>query len=126
MSQTTWLQDRRMAKFADVLSRWQIKQLSAAEAGEILGMSERTFRRFRHRYEDEGEAGLADKRVGKASAKRVPVDRTQVQDSPDADTERPVSRQQETKIYDYYSWSPYWGNGSYMDIMGYGASWAVR
>ncbi len=64
MSQTTWLQDRRMAKFADVLSRWQIKQLSAAEAGEILGMSERTFRRFRHRYEDEGEAGLADKRVG--------------------------------------------------------------
>jgi transposase len=38
-------------------------------------MSERTFRRFRQRYEDEGEAGLADKRVGKASARRVPVDR---------------------------------------------------
>jgi transposase len=75
MNRTTWLQDRRMAKFVDVLSRWQSKQLSAAEAGEILGMSERTFRRFRQRYEEEGEAGLADKRVGKASAKRVPVDR---------------------------------------------------
>lgn len=75
MNRTTWLQDRRMAKFADVLSRWQSRQLSAAEAGEILGMSERTFRRFRQRYEEEGEAGLADKRVGKASARRVPVDR---------------------------------------------------
>lgn len=50
----------------------------------------------------------------------VKLTRQQVKDSPDADTERPVSRQQETKIYDYYSWSPYWGNGSYMDIMGYG------
>jgi transposase len=64
-----------MTKFVEVLSRWQSKQLSAAEAGEILGMSERTFRRFRQRYEDEGEAGLSDKRVGKASIKRVPVDR---------------------------------------------------
>jgi transposase len=75
MNRTTWLQDRRMAKFVDVLSRWQSRQLSAAEAGEILGMSERTFRRFRQRYEEEGEAGLTDKRVGKASVKRVPVDR---------------------------------------------------
>ena len=50
----------------------------------------------------------------------VRLTRKQVQDGPDADTERPVSRQQETKIYDYYSWSPYWGNGSYMDIMGCG------
>src|SRR5258708_7936701 len=75
MNRMTWLQDRRMQKFGDVLSRWRGKQLSAAEAGEILGMSERTFRRFRQRYADEGEAGLADKRVGKASARRVPVDR---------------------------------------------------
>ncbi len=71
MNRTAWLQDRRMAKFANVLSRRQSRQLSAAEAGEILGMPERTFRRFRHRYEDE--AGLADRRVGKASARRVPV-----------------------------------------------------
>jgi len=50
----------------------------------------------------------------------IELTRQQVQDSPDADTERPVSRQQETNIYDYYCWAPYWGNGSYMDIMGYG------
>ena len=50
----------------------------------------------------------------------VRLTRQQVKDSPNADTERPVSRQQETEIYDYYSWAPYWGDGSYMDVMGYG------
>jgi transposase len=45
------------------------------EAAEILGMSERTFRRWRDRHDEEGLAGLFDRRLGKASAKRVPVDR---------------------------------------------------
>src|SRR5215472_8258522 len=75
MNRTAWLQDRRMAKFRDVLSRWERKELSAQEAGEILGMSERQFRRYRRRYEEDGVAGLADRRLGKASAKRVPVDK---------------------------------------------------
>lgn len=35
----------------------------------------------------------------------------QVKDSPDIDTDRPVSRQMETNIYDYYGWNPYWGTG---------------
>jgi hypothetical protein len=38
----------------------------------------------------------------------------QVKDSPDIDSDRPVSRQMETFIYDYYGWSPYWGSGFYM------------
>jgi len=42
----------------------------------------------------------------------------QVKDSPDIETDRPVSRQMETSIYDYYGWSPYWGTGFYMG--GYG------
>jgi transposase len=75
MNRTTWLQDRRMQKFRDVLSRWERKDLSAQEAGEILGMSERQFRRYRRRYEEDGVAGLADRRLGKASANRVPVDK---------------------------------------------------
>jgi transposase len=74
MNQATWLQDRRMQKFRDVLSRWERRELSASEAGELLGCSERQFRRYRQRYEEEGPAGLLDKRLGKASAKRVPVD----------------------------------------------------
>jgi len=63
-----------MKKFRDVLSRWERKELSGLEASELLGISERQFRRYRDRYEEEGLAGLADKRLGKASARRVPVD----------------------------------------------------
>jgi hypothetical protein len=46
--------------------------------------------------------------------RRFPVKLTmqQVKDSPDIDTDQPVSRQLETHVYDYYGWSPYWG--SYM------------
>jgi len=75
MNQATWLQDRRMQKFENVLRRWERRELSAIEAGEILGVSERQFRRYRHRYDEDGLAGLADRRLGKASAKRVPVDK---------------------------------------------------
>jgi len=63
-----------MKKFRDVLSRWERKELSAIEAGELLGCSERQFRRYRARYEEEGIDGLVDRRLGKASARRVPVD----------------------------------------------------
>ena len=43
----------------------------------------------------------------------------QVKDSPDIDTERPVSRQIETNIYDFYGWSPYWGGTGFL-MGGYG------
>jgi Helix-turn-helix domain len=74
MNRTAWLQDRRMNKFEDVFGRFRRKQLLASEAGEILGMSERQFLRYRRRYEEDGEDGLVDRRLGKASAKRVPID----------------------------------------------------
>ncbi len=37
-------------------------------------MSERQFRRYRHRYDEAGLEGLVDRRLGKASERRVPVD----------------------------------------------------
>jgi transposase len=48
--------------------------LSQSEAAEILGMSERTFRRWRGRFEADGAEGLYDRRLGKVSGRRVPVD----------------------------------------------------
>jgi len=63
-----------MQKFRDVLNRWERKELSAQEAGEILGCRSgssplpASLRR-------DGVTGLADRRLGKASAKRVPVDK---------------------------------------------------
>ena len=74
MGRTGWLQDRRMEKFRDVLRRWDGGDLSMEEAGELLGMSERQFRRYRDRYEDAGEDGLRDRRLGKLSTRRVPAE----------------------------------------------------
>ena len=59
----------RMAMFLNVLRRWESAELNQEEAAELLGVSERTFRRWRERYDEEGEAGLVDRRVGKASGK---------------------------------------------------------
>jgi len=67
----------RSAVFLNLLHRWESAELNQAEAGELLGVSERTFRRWRDRFEEEGEAGLVDRRLGKASGKRVPADRAE-------------------------------------------------
>jgi hypothetical protein len=75
MNRTTWLQDRRMDRFSDVLSRWKARELSGQEAGQILGCSERQFRRHRRRYEEEGLLRSFDRRLGKATARRVPIDK---------------------------------------------------
>ena len=63
-----------MQKFRDVLDRWNGGDLSMQEAGELLGMSERQFRRYRDRYEELGEVGLIDRRLGKLSTRRVPAE----------------------------------------------------
>jgi transposase len=62
---------RRM-RFTDVLGRTERSELSQMEAAELLGISERTFRRWRDRQEGRGEAGLADRRLA-PSPRRVPV-----------------------------------------------------
>ena len=75
MRRTEALQGVRMIKFLSVFNRYEASELSQLEAAELLGMGERTFRRWSHRFEEEGEDGLLDRRLGKASGKRVPVDR---------------------------------------------------
>jgi hypothetical protein len=68
MNRATWLQDRRMQKFRDVLSRWEAGGLSMMEAGELLGIVGATVPAV---SEEEGVEGLRDRRVGKPSPKRV-------------------------------------------------------
>src|ERR1700681_841166 len=65
----------RRLKFMDVFGRWEAARLTQLEAAELLGVGERSFRRWCRRYEEEGETGLLDRRIGKASGRRVPVDR---------------------------------------------------
>ncbi|MGH6890849.1 MAG: ISNCY family transposase [Dongiaceae bacterium] len=59
-------------KFEVYWERWQRWELSQVEAAEALGVTERTFRRWRQRYDEEGIDGLSDRRLGKPSPKRVP------------------------------------------------------
>ena len=72
MSRARCDEDRRMEKFRDVYERWEQRQLSQAEAAEILGKSERQFRRYIDRYAADGLDGLRDGRLGRVSGKAVP------------------------------------------------------
>jgi len=49
----------------------------------------------------------------------VKVNMQQIEASPDISTERPVSRQMESNVYDHYRWKPYWTSGLYMGGPGY-------
>jgi transposase len=59
-------------RFEELLERWEKGGLSHAEAASALGVSERTLRRWRQRYEEDGADGLVDRRVGQPSPKRAP------------------------------------------------------
>ncbi len=74
MRRTEQLQGLRLMKFEEVYGRSFRGELSQLEASEVLGMSERSFRRWRDRYEAEGTEGLFDRRLGWASARQAGVD----------------------------------------------------
>ena len=73
MRRSEVLQGVRMMRFRRVLARYDAGELNQIEAAEMLGITERTFRRWRGRFDEEGEAGLLDRRLGRPSAKRVPA-----------------------------------------------------
>ena len=65
----------RMARYLDGVLRYRGGGLSCVDAADALGISERHFRRLRDVYEAEGAEGLIDKRRGRASGRRAPVDK---------------------------------------------------
>jgi len=64
-----------MSRYLDGINRYRHGGLNCVEAAELLGISERHFRRLKDRYEAEGAEGLIDRRRGRRSGRRVPVDR---------------------------------------------------
>lgn len=66
------LWEAHMRRFQDALDGYKRGRLTAEEAGELLGLSGRHFRRQCQRYETEGEEGLRDKRLGRVSNRRAP------------------------------------------------------
>ena len=63
----------RMMKVQDVLLKAMAKKITWWAAAEILGVSDRTMRRWRERLEEHGYVGLADRRKGKPSPQRIPL-----------------------------------------------------
>lgn len=61
-------------RFEALLDRHERGELSQLEASELLGVSERTFRRWRDRLRDEGPEGLVDRRIGRPSGRRAAAD----------------------------------------------------
>ena len=74
MTWATVLQEVRQMRFEELYGRRQRRELTMADAADILGVTERTFRRWSSRYDTEGAEGLQDRRLGRASARAVPVD----------------------------------------------------
>jgi hypothetical protein len=66
------LWEAHVRRFLDALDRHKKGHLTAEEAGELLGLSGRHFRRQCVRYEAEGIDGLRDKRLGRVSNRRAP------------------------------------------------------
>jgi transposase len=61
-------------RFEEIQKDWTIGRLTQAEAAKILGVSDRTFRRYLCRYEQEGMEGLTDHRIEQTSHLKAPVD----------------------------------------------------
>ncbi len=61
-------------RFEEAYWAWQQGRFSQEEAARLLGVCERTFRRYLERFEEEGPTGLMDKRIGQISHRRAPVD----------------------------------------------------
>src|SRR5580704_11606343 len=72
MRRTTMLWEVFVARFEEAFGQYRRRRLNAEEAGELLGMSGRHFRRLCDRYEEDGSEGLRDRRVGKVSPRRAP------------------------------------------------------
>ena len=64
-------------KVQEVLLRAMAKKIRWWQAAEIIGVSARTMRRWRERLEEDGYDGLADRRKGVVSPKRVPLETCQ-------------------------------------------------
>ncbi len=74
MKRTEVLQEIRKMRFEEAYNGWQTRRLSQKEASLMLGICERSFRRYRDRYEEQGITGILDKRISQASHRRAPVD----------------------------------------------------
>jgi len=71
MRRTAMLWEVFVRRFEEALERYRKRRLTGEEAGELLGMSGRQFRRLCVRFDEEGVDGLRDRRLDKPSPRRA-------------------------------------------------------
>lgn len=98
MRRTELLQELRKMRFEEAYGGWDTGRLTQAQAASLLGVCERTFRRYLARYEASGLEGLIDRRLEQVSHRRAPVDEVlQV-------TERYRQRHMGWSAQHFYAW----------------------
>ena len=98
MRRTEILQEIREMRFEELYFGWSESRLTQEEAARILGVCDRTFRRYIDRYEEAGISGLSDKRLTQASFRRAPVDEVM------AVADRYKNRYQGWNVKHFFSW----------------------
>lgn len=67
----------RAMKVQEVMLRAMSKEITWIQASEILGISTRSMRRWKQRYEEQGYDGLLDRRTGRPSPRRASMPEVQ-------------------------------------------------
>lgn len=98
MKRTQLLQETRKMHFEDILNIWTERRLTQQEAARMLGVCERTFRRYMGRHSIGGLEALADKRLTQVSARKAPVDEVM------ALVERYKSKHKGWNVRHFHSW----------------------
>ena len=98
MRRTELLQEIRKMRFEEAYAGWNAGRLTQCEAARLLGVCERSFRRYLSRYEVDGLEGLIDRRLEQVSNWRAPVDEVM------ALTERYRSRHSGWNVKHFHSW----------------------
>ena len=85
-------------RFEDAYEGWHAGALTQAEAAQILGMCDRSFRRYLSKYEADGLEGLIDRRLDQVSNRCAPVDEVM------ALTEQYRSQHSGWNVKHFHSW----------------------
>ncbi len=85
-------------RFEEAYEGWNEERLTQGEAARLLGVCERSFRRYVVRFEADGLEGLIDRRLEQVSHRRAPVDEVM------ALTDRYQTQHAEWNVKHFHSW----------------------
>ncbi len=74
MGRARYLEEVKKMRFKQAYAGWVKKELTQEQAAMLLGVSERTFRRYINSFEDRGLEGLFDRHLNRPSHRKAPVD----------------------------------------------------